>query len=100
MRFTQNAVHSGRVFGNMVYISHKDVENKRHRLRDSKGRYISEKTLKCPRCKETPTEEGHDPCLGNLPGVKYACCGHGKGKGYIVFENGIKITGKFEVKSC
>lgn len=24
-----------------------------------------------------PTPDGHDACLGELPGVKYACCGHG-----------------------
>jgi hypothetical protein len=81
----------------MVYISHKDVENKIHRLRDRKGRFISEKRLKCPRCKGVSTKEGHDPCLGSLPGVKYACCGHGVSEGYIVFDNGIKITGDFKV---
>ena len=31
----------------------------------------------CPRCGEMPTEEGHDACLGTLPGVVNACCGHG-----------------------
>ena len=29
-----------------------------------------------------------DPCLGVLPGVNFACCGHGVGNGYISFENG------------
>lgn len=33
--------------------------------------------LVCPRCKLCPTKEGHDPCIANLPEVKYACCGHG-----------------------
>ena len=31
----------------------------------------------CPRCKRTPTADGHDACLGKLPGVSSACCGHG-----------------------
>lgn len=38
-----------------------------------------------------------DECLGVLPGVKNACCGHGdKGQAYITFENGMMIKG-FEV---
>ena len=31
-----------------------------------------------------------DPCLGVLPGVAFACCGHG-GNGYIAFENGTTV---------
>lgn len=31
----------------------------------------------CPRCAQRPTEDGHDPCIANLPGVRNACCGHG-----------------------
>jgi len=38
-----------------------------------------------------------DPCLGILPGVDSACCGHGiKENAYIRFINGVVITG-FEV---
>ncbi len=50
----------------------------------------------CPECKETRGADLHDPCLGRLPGVRYACCGHG-GKapgyadGYVCFENGVVI---------
>ena len=32
-----------------------------------------------------------DPCLGQLPGVRSACCGHGKSRGYIKMNNGIEI---------
>lgn len=32
-----------------------------------------------------------DPCLGLLPGVWSACCGHGEGNGYIAFTNGPTI---------
>lgn len=49
----------------------------------------------CPHCGKLPTPEGHDGCLGTLPGVSYACCGHG-GRGYIKFENG-KVL-RFEKK--
>lgn len=31
----------------------------------------------CVRCEEMPTKDGHDACLGHLPNVEYACCGHG-----------------------
>lgn len=31
----------------------------------------------CVRCGRQPTLEGHDACLGSLPGVISACCGHG-----------------------
>ena len=32
-----------------------------------------------------------DPCLGKLPGVKNACCGHGVREGYIQFDNDVLI---------
>jgi len=32
----------------------------------------------CIHCKKGPTVEGHDGCLGTLPGpIMNACCGHG-----------------------
>lgn len=55
------------------------------------------KNLKCVKCGLRATEEGHDPCIANLPDVKYACCGHGVvGKygaqyAYIMYENGSVI---------
>jgi hypothetical protein len=39
---------------------------------------------------------GPDPCLGKLPGVVSACCGHGLLQGYIVFENGRRV--EFELR--
>ena len=35
---------------------------------------------KCAKCSEAPTEKGHDYCLGTLPFVWNACCGHGNTK--------------------
>jgi len=54
----------------------------------------------CPKCHELPTEEGHDPCIANLPGVKFACCGHGVEKGYITFNDGriIRFHGMYRDK--
>jgi len=41
----------------------------------------------CARCGKWPTAEGYDACLGEIPGVEYACCGHGVERGYAI-ENG------------
>lgn len=40
----------------------------------------------CIRCGEMPTPEGYDVCLGYIPDVKSACCGHG-------VSNSIKYLG-------
>jgi len=48
----------------------------------------------CGRCNGPNTPEGHDACLGQLPGVLNACCGHGDRKNaYIHFANGVIIRG-------
>ncbi len=33
--------------------------------------------------------EGHDPCLGEMPGITDACCGHGITKPYFVRRKGL-----------
>lgn len=50
-----------------------------------------EEGWECPKCHLQRGPDLHDPCLGELPGVKFACCGHGMlgyCQGYIFFENG------------
>ncbi|MCK5606241.1 hypothetical protein KAR91_30355 [Candidatus Pacearchaeota archaeon] len=48
----------------------------------------------CGNCGKYATEEGHDSCLKELPGVSNLCCGHGNPKeAYIVFTNGVRIEG-------
>lgn len=37
----------------------------------------------CPQCHKLPTPEGHDACLGTIPGALNACCGHGVQSGYV-----------------
>lgn len=49
----------------------------------------------CGGCGEDVVPGAPDPCLGYLPGVKFACCGHGKHEGYIAFSNGTTIRGTF-----
>ncbi|MEA4813872.1 MAG: hypothetical protein VB112_03050 [Oscillospiraceae bacterium] len=40
----------------------------------------------CVRCGRMPTPEGYDACLGYIPGVTSACCGHGVEPGYLIKE--------------
>ena len=54
----------------------------------------------CAKCRKGPTVEGHDGCLGTLPGgVMNACCGHGYDKGaYIQYWSGKIIRGPEAIK--
>lgn len=48
----------------------------------------------CGHCKKPDREDDIDACLGVLPGVANACCGHGQQKeSYIQFENGMTVRG-------
>ncbi len=58
---------------------------------DDEGEWLYEDTLEsiakaeertCAKCGRFPTPEGYDACLGYLPGVGSACCGHGKAKAF------------------
>ncbi len=51
----------------------------------------------CVECKKGPTPEGHDGCLGTLPGnnIMNACCGHGNDdQAYIQYWNKPRIAGQ------
>lgn len=52
----------------------------------------------CAKCGEYPTLDGDDFCIANLGRVINACCGHGRNKGYIQFDNGITVRGNFEIE--
>lgn len=41
----------------------------------------------CARCGKPPTSEGYDACLGHIPGVAAACCGHGVQEGWVINSN-------------
>jgi len=51
------------------------------------GTSIKKGNRPCPRCGHNDVK-GHDHCIQNLPGVKYACCGHGVEDGYVKLYNG------------
>lgn len=38
----------------------------------------------CKKCGRMPTPEGYDACLGYIPGVVAACCGHGVEEAYSI----------------
>jgi len=44
----------------------------------------------CAKCGEGPTPEGYDPCLGYVPGVTSACCGHGVEEPYVMVRESIR----------
>lgn len=50
----------------------------------------------CPACGLTRGDDLCDPCFGYLPGVRWACCRHGEGLGYIEFLNGTRIIFKLD----
>jgi len=53
---------------------------------------------KCGRVFEGSNIGEADPCLGDLPGVDNACCGHGvREQSYIRFTSGVVVKG-FEIE--
>ena len=47
----------------------------------------------CGRC-DRHNRHGHDHCLGTLPGVINACCGHGQDEeAYVVLDDGTRMSG-------
>ncbi len=53
----------------------------------------------CGHCHKRSTAEGHDACLGTLPGVKNACCGHGEvAEAYVQMVGGKHVQGRDAVK--
>ena len=56
------------------------------------------KARPCGHCGRHDTPEGHDACLGTLPGVMNACCGHGmEREAYVQFLDGTDIRGRSAV---
>jgi len=64
-----------------------DEENCRYMWED--GVPVEDSPRPCPNCGGLPTTERHDSCLGTLPGVDFACCGHGDvSRAYVKFSSG------------
>lgn len=56
---------------------------------------------KCKYCGlDNRPDDDHDPCLGELPGVRNACCGHGNiNEAYIEFSDRTIIRGKDTIEA-
>lgn len=51
-----------------------------------------DKDRKCEYCRKDNTIEGHDACLGTLPGLMNACCGHGNvSEAFVQFLDGFCV---------
>lgn len=52
----------------------------------------------CGNCGQHETKEGHDACLGTLPGLMNACCGHGvESEAYVQLLDGSCIRGEHAI---
>lgn len=61
---------------------------------DSEEAVASNPSRACKHCGKDATPEGHDGCLGTLPGVMNACCGHGiDEEAHIQFMDGSNLRG-------
>jgi hypothetical protein len=53
----------------------------------------------CGHCGLKRTPEGHDGCIGTLPNIMNACCGHGENRhAYVQFWNTECIRGEEALK--
>jgi hypothetical protein len=70
-----------------------DEESKEWRFVDNNAIMRTEHDKRpCKKCGKVFQGSNPDPCLGNLPGVDNACCGHGiKEYAYIRFTNGVVV---------
>jgi hypothetical protein len=89
----------GEIRGHPVYY---DSETKRWRYIDENGLDNDKQERPCKHCGKNPTKEGYDACLGFLPNIAHACCGHnGKIQSpYAMFNNGTSIEFKNRKEMC
>ena len=53
---------------------------------DDDEKCYSDNERHCPRCERPAGPLSCDACLGLIPGVKSACCGHGGELAWIIYE--------------
>lgn len=74
-------------------IQRDDVDQQLANMRAAQLQTSDSPDQRCGFCGLAKTPEGHDGCLGTLPGVMNACCGHGRPhEAYIQFEDGSRIA--------
>lgn len=67
------------------------------RWNGSDWRYVDDNSLvtaprPCALCRQPCALGEPDPCLGFIPGVRGACCGHGVMEGYILYHDGRRLA--------
>ena len=73
-------------------------ENGDRRYKDNNEIVAESPYRPCAKCGHYPSKYGDDYCIQNLGVVTNACCGHGSEEGYIQFDNGVTIRGRFRVE--
>lgn len=83
---------NGYLRGHAIYWNE---EAKEFRYLDNDEPTTTYESRDCGRCRIPNRHDGHDACIGELPGVMNACCGHGKtGEAYIQYPDGSRIAGQ------
>lgn len=60
---------------------------------------IHGKERPCTACGNRSRDRAPDFCLGKLPAVRQACCGHGRPEdAYFIFDNGVEVRGADAVR--
>lgn len=78
----------------------KDTDSERNEINKNTSSIVQKEDWRpCVKCGKLPNKNGDDYCIQNLGKVINACCGHGKNKGYIMFDDGRVIEGYFTVKN-
>jgi hypothetical protein len=72
-----------------------EVKNNAWVYSDNHNPVSRDKGRSCGHCGKDQTVEGHDGCIGTLPGVMNACCGHGDVKACYVSSIGLLLSGVF-----
>lgn len=53
----------------------------------------------CGACERPNRADGHDACIGVLPHVRNACCGHGSpSEAYVQFDDGSVLRGALALR--
>lgn len=82
--------HSSKHRGHAIYL-----KDGKWVYSDTGGLVSDDPVRVCGFCSMQQTFKGHDGCLGTLPDVMNACCGHGDDNtAYIQFSNGTRLAGK------
>lgn len=67
---------------------------------DTGGLIAADPDRPCGECNLPNRDDGHDACLGELPGVSNACCGHGVPEAaYVQFIQGDRVV-RFSTEGC